>query len=81
MSKSHRQRLSFGRKYLGGRASFYQSMADYKSILQMSLAQLSKMGFILRSIDSLKQKHVEKLIQHWQENKLSAGTIKTVFLC
>lgn len=54
----------------------YQSMADYKSILQMSLAQLSKMGFILRSIDSLKQKHVEKLIQHWQENKLSAGTIK-----
>jgi len=54
----------------------YQSMADYKSILQMSLAQLSQMGFILRSIDSLKQKHIEKLIQQWQENKLSAGTIK-----
>jgi integrase len=58
-----------------GRLS-YQSLVDYKAILRLCLEQLSQMGFILRSIDSLKQKHVEKLIQHWQENKLSAGTIK-----
>ena len=54
----------------------YQSLNDYKGILRLSLEQLSKMGFILRSIDQLKQKHVDKLIQSWKDNQLSSGTIK-----
>lgn len=58
-----------------GRLSF-QSLSDYKGILKRSLEQLNKMGIILRSIDQLKQKHVDKLIQAWSEAKLSTGTIK-----
>lgn len=54
----------------------YQSLGDYKGILRLSVEQLNKMGFILRSIDQLKQKHVDKLVKSWQDNKLSSGTIK-----
>jgi len=54
----------------------FQSLTDYKGMLRLSLEQLNKMGFILRSIDQLKQKHVDKLVHSWQDNQLSSGTIK-----
>jgi len=54
----------------------YQSLTDYKGILRLSIEQLNKMGIILRSIDQLKQKHINKLVDAWQKNQLSSGTIK-----
>lgn len=54
----------------------YQSLTDYKGILRLSIEQLNKMGIILRSIDQLKQKHINKLVDTWQEKQLSSGTIK-----
>ena len=54
----------------------HQSLADYKGILRHSVEQLNKMGFILRSIEQLKQKHVDKLVHFWKDNQLSSGTIK-----
>ncbi len=54
----------------------FQSLTDYKGILRLSLEQLNKMGIILRSADQLKQKHINKLVDTWQENQLSSGTIK-----
>lgn len=54
----------------------HQSLNDYKGILRLSLQQLSQLGFKLRSIDQLKQKHVDKLIMYWKESQLSSGTIK-----
>jgi len=58
-----------------GKLSF-QSLSDYKGIIRQSLEELSTFGIILRSIDQLKQKHIEKLIYAWKDKKLSTGTIK-----
>lgn len=54
----------------------YQSRHDYKQILRHSLQQLHQAGFTLSSLQQLKQKHMDRLISVWKEEKLSAGTLK-----
>lgn len=47
-----------------------------KDILIQASNQLKEGGFNLKSVDSLKPKHVEYLVERWKSSGLSTGTIK-----
>ena len=42
----------------------------------MAANELHQMGYRRMQAKSLKPKHIEALVKHWQEKKLSIGTIK-----
>ncbi|MBD1584010.1 phage integrase N-terminal domain-containing protein [Pseudoalteromonas sp. S16_S37] len=50
--------------------------AERKKVLVQISAQLKQGGYRLQSVQSLKPKHVNYLIERWQGEGLSAGTIK-----
>ena len=54
----------------------HQTQRDRMKSLSMSGKQLREMGFKLQKIDNLKPKHVEKLVERWQSEGLSTGTMK-----
>ena len=54
----------------------FQSINDYKQILRLGFEQLNKQGYTLHSITQLKQKHIDWLVAHWKDSRLSTGTIK-----
>ena len=43
--------------------------------------QLHELGFRQLQATSLKQKHIRALVEHWQGQNLSAGTIKNRMSC
>ncbi len=50
--------------------------AERKKILVQISAQLKQGGYRLQSVQSLKPKHVNYLVERWEGEGLSAGTIK-----
>ena len=54
----------------------YATQADREHILDLIADQLDAMGFRHMNAHSLKPKHVEKLVERWLAESLSAGTIK-----
>ncbi|MEJ6475285.1 phage integrase N-terminal domain-containing protein [Pseudoalteromonas piscicida] len=50
--------------------------AERKKVLAQISAQLKQGGYRLQSVQSLKPKHVNYLVERWQGEGLSAGTIK-----
>ncbi|CAG1006433.1 hypothetical protein BURK1_03296 [Burkholderiales bacterium] len=54
----------------------YATQADREHILDLIADQLDAMGFRHMNAQSLKPKHVEKLVERWLAENLSAGTIK-----
>lgn len=54
----------------------FATQADREHILDLIANQLDGMGFRHMNADSLKPKHVEKLVERWLAESLSAGTIK-----
>jgi hypothetical protein len=54
----------------------YATQADREHILDLIADQLDGMGFRHMNAHSLKPKHVEKLVERWLAESLSAGTIK-----
>src|SRR6266496_645447 len=54
----------------------YATQADREHILDLIADQLEEMGFRHMNAQSLKPKHVEKLVERWLAEKLSPGTIK-----
>src|SRR6516165_922128 len=54
----------------------YATQADREHILDLIADQLEEMGFRHMNAQSLKPKHVEKLVERWLAENLSAGTIK-----
>lgn len=55
----------------------YATQANRKSSLQRCAKDLKEIGFNqVNSLHSLKPKHIESLVKHWQINDLSVGTIK-----
>ena len=54
----------------------YATQADREHILDLIADQLYEMGFRHMNAHSLKPKHVEKLVERWLAENLSAGTIK-----
>lgn len=64
LMKQHQAALSFEKRY------------GTTSRLTTMMKELHQLGFIVRHISGLKQKHVQALVNHWQEKSLSVGTIK-----
>ena len=54
----------------------HSSQARRRRDLNLIADQLHQLGFRQLGARSLKQKHVNALVKHWQSEKLSAGTIK-----
>jgi Phage integrase, N-terminal/Integrase len=49
---------------------------DRERILTLIANQLREMGFVNMHVQSLKPKHVEKLVERWKAEGLSTGTLK-----
>jgi integrase len=54
----------------------FATQANRERILELIADQLHEMGFRHMQATSLKPKHVEALVARWQQENLSAGTIK-----
>ncbi len=54
----------------------FATQANRERILTLIANQLREMGFVNMHVQSLKAKHVEKLVERWQAEGLSTGTLK-----
>jgi len=54
----------------------FATQADRERILTLVANQLRQMGFVNMQAQSLKPKHVEKLVERWTAEGLSTGTVK-----
>ena len=54
----------------------FATQANRERILTLIANQLREMGFVNMHVQSLKTKHVEKLVERWQTEGLSTGTLK-----
>lgn len=54
----------------------YRTQADRERQLTLIANQLRALGYRKMSAQSLKPKHVEALVKHWQEGDLSVGAVK-----
>jgi site-specific recombinase XerC len=54
----------------------FATQANRERILTLIANQLREMGFVNMHVQSLKAKHVEKLVQRWQAEGLGTGTLK-----
>ncbi len=54
----------------------YRTQADRERQLTLIANQLRALGYRKMNTQSLKPKHVEALVKHWQEGDISVGAIK-----
>ena len=54
----------------------YRTQADRERQLTLIANQLQALGYRKMNVHSLKPKHIEALVQHWQRGDLSVGAIK-----
>lgn len=54
----------------------YSTQAGRRRGLVAAANDLYALGYKIPKANSIKPKHIQKLVQHWQSQKLSAGTIK-----
>ncbi len=54
----------------------YETRYSMTRRLVTTASDLHELGYIVRHIRGLKQKHIQALVDHWQAKGLSAGTIK-----
>jgi len=54
----------------------YRTQADRERQLTLIANQLDALGYRKMNAQSLKPKHVEALVKHWQEGDISVGSIK-----
>ena len=54
----------------------FATQANRERILTLIANQLREMGFVNMHVQSLKAKHVAKLVERWQAEGLSTGTLK-----
>jgi hypothetical protein len=54
----------------------FATQRDRERILTLIANQLREMGFVNMHVQSLKPKHVDKLVERWLAEGLSAGTLK-----
>ncbi len=69
------------RQLFKNRESSYATQADRREILNLFAKDLISIGYKLRNIHSLKQKHILAVVKYWQEKKLSVATIKNTHRC
>ena len=61
---------------LRNRDGSFATQHDRERVLTLIADQLHALGFRGMGIGSLKPKHVDTLVDHWQRTELSVGTIK-----
>jgi len=61
---------------LRNRDGSYRTQADRERQLTLIANQLHALGYRKMNTQSLKPKHVEALVEHWQREDISVGTIK-----
>ena len=54
----------------------FATQANRERVLTLIANQLREMGFVNMHVQSLKPKHVEQLVERWQAEGLSTGTLK-----
>ena len=54
----------------------FATQADRERMLTLIANQLREMGFVNMRVQSLKPRHVEKLVERWTAEGLSTGTLK-----
>ena len=54
----------------------YRTQADRERLLTLIADQLHALGYRKMSAHSLKPKHIEALVRHWQATEISTGAIK-----
>ena len=54
----------------------YRTQSDRERQLTLIANQLDALGYRKMNAQSLKPKHVEALVKHWQEEDISVGAIK-----
>ena len=54
----------------------FATQANRERILTLIANQLREMGFVNMHVQSLKARHVEKLVERWKAEELSTGTLK-----
>ena len=72
------QNLNYELKQLcaRNRDGSFATQRDRERILTLVANQLREMGFVNMHVQSLKPKHVEKLVERWKAEGLSTGTLK-----
>ena len=54
----------------------FATQADRERLLTLVADQLHELGFPRLPVTSLKPKHVEALVERWQDEGISSGTLK-----
>jgi len=54
----------------------YRTQADRERQLTLIANQLHELGYRRMNVQSLKPKHIEALVAHWQREEITTGTIK-----
>lgn len=75
-TKTKRLLHSIDEKLKHNKDGSYQTQACRRRRLHQCGRDLIKGGYQLGHINGLKRKHIEYLVKHWHELKLSQGTIK-----
>lgn len=66
------------RKRASGHGQCSRKMRDERrQFFHMMVAELWQLGYKIQKLESLAQKHVEALMNHWFEKGISAGTLHT----
>ena len=60
----------------GNRDGSYRTQADRERLLMLIANQLHALGYRKMQARSLKPKHVEALVAHWQQTGISTGAVK-----
>ena len=64
LMKKHQHHMSFSQRH------------SMTSRMTTTGKDLHSLGYGLRNVQKMKQKHIQALVTHWKEKKLSVGTIK-----
>lgn len=54
----------------------FATQADRRSLLMRFAEELHSLGYGLRHIQGLKEKHIQAVVKHWHENQLTNATLK-----
>ena len=77
MSKTSQKHAGYSVYHLLKNSSLsFQTNKNYQDILKNCIKNLDDLGYILRDINQLKQKHISALVDYWKDQYLNAGTIK-----
>jgi hypothetical protein len=76
MGIKHDLRHSIYRVLQHNKLGSFATQADRKHLLRKFADDLVNLNYGLRDIHGLKEKHVRAVVAHWQQQKLTSGTIK-----